>query len=115
MRSSAIFSGLATITMLMVGLSGCGGGGGSASAPLPAPVDSGPDPLYGNQWYLRNNGQFTKLLVGEDINVEPVWNGGTKGSGVLLVVVDDGLEIGHEDLADLLAGGGSRGGGHGSY
>lgn len=49
------------------------------------------DPLYGCQWYLRNP-------AGPDINVEGVWAEGTKGEGVNIAVVDDGMFFGHEDL-----------------
>lgn len=93
-------------------LSGCGGGGSPAplsaapiSTPTPAPVPAAPDPLYGDQWHLRNSGQSVGLLVAEDINVEPVWDDGIKGNGLLLVVVDDGLELAHEDLAANIAPG----------
>ncbi|MBD3670155.1 MAG: S8 family serine peptidase [Gammaproteobacteria bacterium] len=58
---------------------------------------SGPDPLYPDQWHLKNTGQEGGV-VGEDVNVEPVWTN-YRGTGVRIVVVDDGLEIGHEDLA----------------
>lgn len=86
---------------------GCGGGGSNSSSTgstSPPPV-TGADPLYSEQWHLRNSGQRPGLLVGEDVNVEPVWNGGIKGNGVLLVVVDDGLEIAHEDLVANVAPG----------
>ncbi len=88
-------------------LSGCGGGGGTPSSIVPPPSSqpqqTGPDPLYGDQWHLYNSAQFAGLLVGEDIHVEPVWNDGIKGRGMLLVVVDDALEIGHEDLSANIA------------
>ncbi len=65
------------------------------------------DPLYGDQWHLKNTGQQGGT-AGEDINVEPVWtasNGNLRGQGVRIAVVDDGLEIGHEDIsANVLPG-----------
>ena len=79
--------------------------------PLPSPVDNSvhdtctalatprSDPLYGCQWYLNNTGQFGNSGLG-DINVEPVWTGGNKGEGINVAIVDDGLDAGHEDLAD---------------
>ncbi|MBV2122230.1 MAG: S8 family serine peptidase, partial [Candidatus Thiodiazotropha sp. (ex Ctena orbiculata)] len=61
------------------------------------------DPLYDQQWHIKNTGQ-SGATVGEDINAEPVWDvDGIKGRGVRIVVVDDGVEIGHEDLAANVA------------
>ncbi|MBD1909545.1 MULTISPECIES: S8 family serine peptidase [unclassified Leptolyngbya] len=62
------------------------------------------DPLFPDQWYLRNRGQALSTgqpggRVGEDINVLPAWNLGLTGQGVLMAFVDDGVEIGHPDLA----------------
>jgi proprotein convertase subtilisin/kexin type 2 len=55
------------------------------------------DPLFSNQWHLLHNGQ--NGYSGTDINVTPVWGTGAKGAGVLFRVVDDGMEISHEDLS----------------
>ena len=55
------------------------------------------DPLYGCQWNLKNTGQFGGT-AGEDINVEPVWNGGNLGAGINVVIVDTYLDHRHEDL-----------------
>ena len=53
---------------------------------------------------LKNTGQnnFAVLTgtAGEDLNVETVTDGGTTGQGILVAVIDDGLEIAHEDLVD---------------
>ena len=57
------------------------------------------DPLYGCQWHLKNNGQFTGS-PSHDINVEPVWAGGNLGEGITVAVVDDGLDHQHPDLRD---------------
>jgi subtilisin family serine protease len=62
---------------------------------------SNPDPLFANQWHLRNTGQ-SGGTVGADINVVPWWNfaGNTHlGSGVNIAVVDDGIQYTHPDLA----------------
>jgi kexin len=64
----------------------------------PKSIDnSNPDPLYTDQWHLNNTGQGGGT-AGEDINVEPVWNDGNYGSGVYIAIVDDGLDMYHEDL-----------------
>ena len=47
-------------------------------------------------------------LLGSDINVNPVYsNDGYTGVGVIVAVVDSGLEIAHEDLAANVVAGGS--------
>ncbi len=69
------------------------------------------DPLYQDQWHLKNTGQPGATGVagtpGEDMNVEPVWLAATPrmGNGIRIAVVDDGLEIAHEDLAANVAAG----------
>jgi len=59
------------------------------------------DPLFDNQWHLNNTGQ-TGGTAGADANVLPVWNwgSGTLGAGVVIGIVDDGLQHTHPDLAD---------------
>ena len=60
-----------------------------------AAVSGGSDPLFSDQWHLYNS-----TTSGEDANVSSVWSSGTTGSGVVVSVVDDGLEILHEDLCN---------------
>ena len=55
------------------------------------------DPLFPDQWHLRNTGQGGGL-AGIDANVINVWDQYT-GSGVTVQISDTGLELGHEDLA----------------
>lgn len=67
------------------------------------------DPKYDQQWHIKNTGQpganALAGTAGEDMNVEPVWlaTSPIKGEGVRIAVVDDGLEIAHEDLASNMA------------
>ena len=107
---------LIVIALLVVFLATCGGENGPSQPPSIAscnasnespkstitseiinttPRASQGDPFYKNQWYIgqSNNG------AGGNINVTSVWEQGIKGQGVIVSVVDDGLEINHEDLA----------------
>ena len=61
------------------------------------------DPLYPNQWHLSNDGTLSTAVSGEDAKVNPVWSGGNLGQDVLVAVVDDGLEVAHEDLKDNIS------------
>eukprot|EP00035_Acanthoeca_spectabilis_P021494 m.438547 g.438547 ORF g.438547 m.438547 type:complete len:950 (-) comp18255_c0_seq1:61-2910(-) len=49
------------------------------------------DPMWDNQWYLHG----TKS---NDINVQGAWAKGYTGAGVVVTVVDDGIEHTHPDL-----------------
>ena len=66
------------------------------------------DPLYPQQWHLKNTGQSGGTF-GEDINVEPVWNttltSGVKirGQGVYISVVDGDMQLDHPDLIDNIS------------
>ena len=55
------------------------------------------DPEFGSQWHLENSGQ-TGGLSGEDANLTGAWNS-FNGSGVVISIVDDGLDISHPDIA----------------
>jgi subtilisin family serine protease len=55
------------------------------------------DPLFGDQWHLRNTGQGG--TPGVDINVTSVWPDYT-GVGVTVAVYDDGVQYTHPDLND---------------
>ena len=55
------------------------------------------DPSFSSQWHLLNTGQGSGT-VGEDANVTGAWNSAT-GNGVLISVVDDGVDHQHSDLS----------------
>ncbi|MBQ8707479.1 MAG: S8 family serine peptidase [Succinivibrionaceae bacterium] len=65
------------------------------------------DPLFFQQWHLRNTGQSAFIdakyvqdtVAGEDLNVSSVWRDGITGKGVKVAVIDDDFEYTHEDLA----------------
>ena len=60
------------------------------------------DPWFGCQWNLDNTEQFANG-AGEDINVLELWDATrpvTMGEGVSVAIVDDGIDVGHVDLAE---------------
>ncbi|HHQ4776366.1 TPA: serine protease Asp [Aeromonas veronii] len=64
----------------------------------------GINPLQDQQWYLLNSGQdgFSARagIAGNDLNLWWAHRTGVLGQGINIAVVDDGLAIGHPDLAD---------------
>src|SRR4051812_24530727 len=60
----------------------------------PQPVDN----YFNQQWHLENRDQ-DGLHIGPDLNVRGAWQA-TKGEGVIIAVVDDGVELTHRDLAE---------------
>ncbi len=84
------------VTQSVPGGGGSGGGGGGGTA-LP-PVGIITDPLFAQQWHLSNTGQAGGT-PGEDVRALGAWNQGFSGQGVRVAIVDDGVEIAHEDLS----------------
>ena len=72
-------------------------------------IDLRTDPLYEHQWHLNNTGQTNFATnagtAGQDLNVDSVIVDGITGNGVKVSIVDDGLEIAHEDLVDNVIAG----------
>ncbi|MDO5101957.1 MAG: S8 family serine peptidase [Lautropia sp.] len=67
------------------------------------PLRAGADPLRGQQWHLKNDGQGK---AGEDLNVQPAWSQG-KGENIRVAVIDDAIEVTHEDLFPNIVAGAS--------
>lgn len=57
------------------------------------------DPKFKDQWYLINQGQSSGP-AGVDANVAPVWKSGITGRGVVVSILDDGVDSTHPDLHD---------------
>ena len=55
------------------------------------------DPKFGQQWYLNNTGQYG-TPAGLDVHALPAWDT-SRGAGVVIGVVDDGVSYTHPDLA----------------
>lgn len=72
-------------------------------------IDLRTDPLYQYQWHLDNKGQTNFATnagtAGQDLNVDSVIIDGITGNGIKISIVDDGLEIAHEDLVDNVISG----------
>ncbi|XP_017011796.3 furin-like protease 2 isoform X3 [Drosophila takahashii] len=56
-----------------------------------------PDPLFKEQWYLVSKNGGAK--DGLDMNVGPAWQKGYTGKGVVVSILDDGIQTNHPDLA----------------
>nr|CAD7424203.1 unnamed protein product [Timema monikensis] len=56
--------------------------------------NSFPDPLFKEQWYLNGGAKD-----GFDMNVGPAWQKGYTGKGVVVSILDDGIQTNHPDLA----------------
>ncbi|MBB5208067.1 S8 family serine peptidase [Chiayiivirga flava] len=52
------------------------------------------DPLFPNQWHLIRG-----ALASVDANVQPAWDAGVVGNGVVIAVADTGVAHAHPDLA----------------
>lgn len=62
------------------------------------------DILFADQWHLENTGQGYGF-VGDDINIVPVWDFYRGSPDEVVAIVDDGLEISHEDLRENVLSG----------
>lgn len=105
-------------------LAACGGGGGGSSPPAPPPSSSlndrscelqysitdtplltGTDPLLSQQWHLNNDGTITGK-AGEDLRAFSAWQR-TRGEGVRIAIIDDAVEVTHDDIAPNVVPGAS--------
>ena len=51
------------------------------------------DPLFEKQWFLNHG-----AADGSDMNVVPAWRRGFTGKGVVVTILDDGIQSNHPDL-----------------
>jgi len=69
------------------------------------------DPLTAFQWHIQNTGQtaFSKSggTKGEDLRMDKAIADQLSGAGIIMAIVDSGLEIAHEDIAGNIIPNGS--------
>jgi proprotein convertase subtilisin/kexin type 5 len=53
------------------------------------------DPMFSTQWHLNGGARG-----GFDMNVKPAWDRGFSGKGVVVTILDDGIQTNHPDLRD---------------
>lgn len=66
------------------------------------------DPLTPYQWHLNNTGQnsfTTDTVAGEDLNLLNTDMQGIKGDGVIVTIIDSGIELSHPDLVNNVTAG----------
>ena len=69
-----------------------------AELDMPVMPDQVNDPQFPNQWNLKNTGQ-TGGTVGADVHAAEAWPFIGSATPVMVAILDDGIEIGHPDLA----------------
>lgn len=60
------------------------------------------DPFLSSQWHYNNTGIFAGSLPGADINLFKAWEKETGKPGVIVAVVDGGIDVAHEDLRESM-------------
>ena len=112
---NAIVKGSLFLLLFLIA-AGCGGGGGGGGADRPVeeiPADTQPrpippladNPLYYQQWYSHYDANFYryvrevyKVAADRDAHIHPPVPFIYGGSGIKVAVIDDALDVSHEDL-----------------
>lgn len=98
-----------SVVFLSLILAACGGGDeayrGCPESGQYACKSGSTEPLYRFQWHLDSANSFFAAFSdvsngATDINLKKVHEAGIKGRGVRVFVIDQGIEIAHEDLAE---------------
>jgi len=58
------------------------------------------DPIFPNQWNLNNT-----VNPGKDIHAEAAWDIFTGSANNIIAIIDDGVDVSHQDLSAKIAGG----------
>ncbi|MHC1772684.1 MAG: S8 family serine peptidase [Flexilinea sp.] len=70
------------------------------------PLSGTNDAYYSDQWYLNNTQQYGSGMVYDaDIDAPEAWNISTGISSIIIAVVDEGVDLIHEDLRDKIVTG----------
>lgn len=56
------------------------------------------DPLYQEQWHLKNRGDRLGLKAGADVKAEEAWDITRGKRSITICVIDDGCDLGHPDF-----------------
>jgi len=110
MNRGLFISGLLAILLL---LQGCGGGGGESTVSEPSVIESGvltrtvapysDNPLFNEQWYFYKNDEFYSYYgIDSDAHIHPLLTQTYTGKGIKVAVIDDALDVSHEDLQGAL-------------
>ncbi|WP_456383066.1 S8 family serine peptidase [Hydrogenimonas sp.] len=109
-----------TVTFLALLLTGCGGGGGSGGGgeetgcvpreynktnlpPLPRRTDFDGNTLYYQQWAIHFDRRFyTENDISDDASIHLDESHRYLGRGIKIAVIDDGLDVDHEDLVNAV-------------
>jgi subtilisin family serine protease len=74
---------------------------------LPNQPHTPDDPMFTDQWHLNNTGQGDGV-VDADINAPEAWDFTLGNNDVRIAVIDDAIDIGHEDLSPNVIPGTAR-------
>jgi len=106
MNRGLLIAGFLAIQLL---LQGCGSGGGDSTTSNSSVTESNvltravapytDNPLFGDQWYFYKNDEFYSYYgIDPDAHIHSLPTQTYTGRGVKVVVIDDALDITHEDL-----------------
>lgn len=97
---------IAAASLLASVLAACGGDSAPEPTPTPNPMPTpevSGDPLAPFQWHLKNTGQAAFAgstgVAGIDLNTSEPFEANVNGKDIRVLVLDDGIDIGHPDLS----------------
>ncbi len=73
----------------------------SAASPTPSATNAN-DPFYSMQWGLHNTGANSVGVADADIDAPEAWDHQVGTDGVIVAIIDEGVDTQHEDLRDKI-------------